>query len=81
MRSSTVGRPRTLHLGNAQVQIEHAPQWQLALGATAAGDAVRALAWLGQSFARAAVAKLHKSTRSFLPPWMAEAIEREAACR
>lgn len=86
----TSGRPRTLQLGKAQVRIEHAPQWQVALGSTMAGDAVRALAWLGEPHAQEAVAKLRaclsssdwqtlKSHRSSLPPWMAEAIGREAA--
>ncbi|WP_420793359.1 DUF6088 family protein [Pseudomonas rubra] len=86
----TSGRPRTLQLGKAQVRIEHAPQWQVALGATIAGDAVRALAWLVKPHAQEAVAKLRaclsssdwqilKSQRSNLPPWMAEAIGREAA--
>ncbi|HFH4075848.1 MULTISPECIES: hypothetical protein [Pseudomonadaceae] len=85
----TSGRPRTLQLGKIQVRIEHAPQWQVALGATIAGDAVRALAWLGKPHAQEAVAKLRtclsnsdwqvlKSHRSKLPPWMAEAIGREA---
>ena len=54
----TSGRPRTLQLGKIQVRIEHAPQWQVALGATIAGDAVRALAWLGKPHAQEAVAKL-----------------------
>ncbi len=86
----TGGRPRTLQLGKNQVRIEHAPQWQVALGATIAGDAVRALAWLGKPHAQEAVAKLRtclsssdwqvlKSHRSKLPPWMAKAIEHEAA--
>ena len=86
----TDGRPRTLQLGKAQVRIEHAPQCQVALGATIAGDAIRALAWLGKPHAKEAVAKLRtclsssdwqvlKSHRSNLPPWMAEAIEHEAA--
>ncbi|MBW6123172.1 hypothetical protein KZ843_09775 [Pseudomonas aeruginosa] len=86
----TSGRPRILQLGKAQVRIEHAPQWQVTLGATIAGDAVRALAWLGEIHVQEAVAKLRaclsssdwqilKSHRSSLPPWMAEAIGREAA--
>lgn len=86
----TSGRTRTLQLGKAQVTIKHAPHWQVALGATIAGDAVRALAWLGKPHAQEAIAKLHvclsnsdwqvlKSHISNLPPWMAEAIGREAA--
>lgn len=86
----TNGRPRILQLGNAQVRIEHAPHWQVTLGATTAGDAVRALAWLGEPHVQEAVAKLRaclsssdwqilKSHRASLPPWMAEAIGREAS--
>lgn len=87
----TSGRSRILQLGKAQVTIKHAPHWQVALGATIAGDAVRALAWLGKRHAQEAIAKLHahlpssewyilKSHISILPPWMAEAIGREAVC-
>lgn len=86
----TTGRARTLQLGNARVQIEHAPRWMLALGTTSAGEAVRALAWLGQEHVREATEKLHKhlphsewqtldSVRAQLPSWMAQAIGREAA--
>ncbi|MFC5699637.1 DUF6088 family protein [Pseudomonas sp. GCM10022186] len=87
----TTGRSRTLQLGNAKVQIKHAPRWMLALGTTSAGEAVRALAWLGQEHACEATAKLHKhlpysewqlldSVRAQLPSWMARAIGREATC-
>lgn len=86
----TSGRPRILQLGKAQVRIEHAPQWQVTLGATIPGDAVRALAWLGEPHVQEAVAKLRAclsssdwqiliSHRSSLPSWMAEAIGREPA--
>lgn len=85
----TSGRARTLQLGKASVKIEHAPHWQLALGGSAAGEAVRALAWLGQSNACQAMEALHKklpshdweelyAARSLLPDWMAAAIGRQA---
>lgn len=85
----TTGRSKTLQLGNAKVRIDHAPHWQLALGASAAGEAVRALAWLGQSNACQAMEALHKklpshdwealyAARSLLPDWMAAAIGRQA---
>lgn len=87
----TTGRARTLQLGNAKVQIKHAPGWMLALGSSSAGEAVRALAWLGEEHVREAAAKLHKclpysewqmldSVKAQLPSWMAQAIGREAAC-
>lgn len=85
----TNGSSRTLQLGKAEVQIEHAPTWLLALGTSAAGDAIRALAWLGQEHVHEATAKLHRqlphnewqmlhSVRALLPSWMAEAIGSEA---
>lgn len=86
----TTGRPRALQLGKLKVKIEHAPQWQMALGATGAGEAIRALAWLGQANAREAVAKLRKclpnsewqalqSARDLLPTWIAEVIGQQTA--
>jgi hypothetical protein len=85
----TSGSSRTLQLGKAKVQIEHAPRWLLTLGTSAAGDAIRALAWLGQEHVHEATAKLHRqlphnewqmlhSVRALLPSWMAEAIGSEA---
>lgn len=86
----TNGRQRTLTIGNAKVAITHAPRWATSLGATAAGDAVRALAWLGESQAAPAVAQLHEQLAHSdwqqlvcaipsLPCWMAALIGREAA--
>lgn len=65
--------------------IKHAPKWQMALGASYAGQAVRALAWMGPLHARGAAVKLKKllpdsewqalqSTKYLLPAWMAEHI-------
>lgn len=85
----TTGRSRVLHVGaKSTVTIKHAPRWQMALGAGLAGDAIRALHWMGARHASAAAAKLHKclslsewreieSVRSRMPGWMAEAIGRE----
>lgn len=81
----TSGRSRILRLGKAEIVIKHAPKWQMALGASYAGQAVRALAWLGPHHTRGAAVKLKKllpasewralqSTRSLLPTWMAELI-------
>jgi len=44
----TSGRNRRLHLGAQVVEMKHAPQWMLLPAHRAAGEAVRALAWIGQ---------------------------------
>lgn len=85
----TSGRSRKLTLGNQTVELRHAPRWQLAL-AGQAGEAVRALAWLGPEQAEAAMAKLkRKLPPSALqelvaavpqfPDWLARTISRSAA--
>lgn len=85
----TSGRSRTLHLGKRRVQIRHEPLWLLSLGGCKAGDAVRAIHWMGEAFAGKAVAKVRillsnvewlelLSTRADLPAWMAKAIEAES---
>ncbi|MYF95374.1 MAG: hypothetical protein F4210_07665, partial [Holophagales bacterium] len=44
----TSGPSRSLTLGRERVELRHAPPWQLALAGRRAGEAVRALAWLGR---------------------------------
>ena len=44
----TSGPSRTLTLGRERVELRHAPPWQLVLAGRRAGDAIRALAWLGR---------------------------------
>lgn len=56
----TTGRSRVLQVGKTTVSIRHAPRWLMALGATGAGDAIRALDWLGKASVGDAVSKLHK---------------------
>ncbi|MDB5550465.1 MAG: hypothetical protein JWL86_449 [Rhizobium sp.] len=51
----TSGRTRKINLGRQVVALRHAPRWQLALAQRPAGDAVRALAWLGPEKAEAAL--------------------------
>ncbi|OWJ90013.1 hypothetical protein B6S59_29195 [Pseudomonas sp. A46] len=86
----TTGRSRTMKLGKTEVLVQHAPRWMLALGSSLAGEAVRALAWLGQTHVSEAVGKLHGTlpesewnsllaSRTILPTWMAQAIGRENA--
>lgn len=83
------GRTRKLSLGRSMVTIKHAPQWMLVLGSSPAGDAVRALAWMGQSHVSESLGALHRSlskadwrtliaARAALPSWMAKAIGQES---
>ena len=83
------GRSRKLSLGRSVVTIRHAPQWMLALGSGPAGEAVRALAWMGQPHVSKSLGVLHQrlskadwntliSARAALPSWMAKAIGQES---
>ena len=49
----TSGSSRTLMLGRERIELRHAPPWQLALAGRRAGEAIRALAWLGRDRAGA----------------------------
>jgi hypothetical protein len=81
----TSGRSRQLNLGAQMVELRHAPIWQLIFPGRAAGDVVRALAWLGQEKAAGAIQKLRSklpsseleevaSARARLPTWMAQEV-------
>lgn len=81
---ATTGRSRTLKLGRQTVELRHAPAWQFTVGGLA-GEAVRALAWLGEKRGRKAVATLRSKlprnertallqARPRLPTWMAEQV-------
>lgn len=81
----TSGRNRRLKLGAQTVEFRHAPGWQLMLPGRAAGNVVRALAWMGPEKAGAAIKALRSklppseleevaSVRSRLPTWMAQEI-------
>ena len=81
----TSGRSRRLKLGAQMVEFRHAPVWQLIFPQRAAGDVVRALAWLGPEKARGAIQKLRSklrpseleevaSARARLPTWMAREV-------
>jgi hypothetical protein len=54
----TSGRSRTMNLGKQTVELRHAPRWQLTLAHKPAGEAVRALAWLGPEKAEDALKTL-----------------------
>lgn len=56
----TSGSSRTLTLGRERIELRHAPPWRLALAGRRAGEAVRALAWLGRDRAGAATAAVRE---------------------
>ena len=81
----TSGRSRRLKLGAQTVEFRHAPIWQLIFPGRAAGEVVRALAWLGPKKAGEALRKLRSklpaseleevaSARARLPTWMAKEV-------
>ena len=81
----TSGPSRRLKLGAQMVEFRHAPIWQLVFPGRAAGEVVRALAWLGPEKAREAIEKLRTklpasqlkevaSARPRLPTWLAQEV-------
>lgn len=81
----TSGPSRRLKLGAQSVELRHAPVWQLIFPGRAAGDVVRALAWLGPEKASEALSALRAklppaeirkvaSARGRLPTWMAREV-------
>ena len=85
----TSGRSRTLTLGRQEIELRHAPPWQLVLGNRKAGEAVRALAWVGRERAGLAVEEIRRSlTReerrelrsvcAQMPGWLVSPVSRLA---
>ena len=83
----TSGRNRRLKLGAQTVEMRHAPQWMLLPSQPAAGEAVRALTWIGKTRASEALMalkqKLLPSTvqelvalRPALPGWLSKSISQ-----
>lgn len=83
----TSGRSRRLQLGKQSVELRHAPPWQLVLPHSAAGEAVRALAWLGPERAERGFEVLRYSLSpdalealvavgARLPTWLARLVSR-----
>lgn len=81
----TSGPSRRLKLGAQTVEFRHAPVWQLIFPGRAAGDVVRALAWLGPAKAGEALRALRvklppaemnevASARARLPTWLAQEV-------
>ena len=85
----TSGRSRTMHVGERVLELRHAPRWQLALANRPAGEAVRALAWLGPEKAEAALTTLKRkmppgvfgelvAAAPQLPTWLARSVGKTA---
>lgn len=81
----TSGRTRNLSLGGREVELRHAPPWQLIMAHRVAGAAVRALSWAGPERAHEVVITLKVKlspgdvrellgVRSRLPTWMAREV-------
>lgn len=56
----TSGRSRKMTIGTQSVELRHAPNWQLSMADRLAGQAVRALAWLGPDKAEPALKALKR---------------------
>ncbi len=85
----TSGRTRTLNLGRQVIELRSAPRWQLALAHRPAGEAVRALAWLGPEHVDAALLTLKTrlppgafnelvAVAPQLPTWLARSVGKAA---
>lgn len=86
---ATSGRELELDLGARKVHIKHAPSWQTAQSDSAAGKALRALAWAGQEHASETAMNLKRHStpkaweellkyRPQLPGWVSTAISQVA---
>ncbi|MFC3727158.1 DUF6088 family protein [Neoaquamicrobium sediminum] len=85
----TSGRTRKMSLGKQIVELRHAPRWQLAMAHRPAGQAVRALAWLGPERAESALQTLKRklppaafselvAAAPQLPTWLARSVGKVA---
>lgn len=83
----TSGRSRRLKLGEQTVELRHAPHWQLTMAGRPAGEAIRALAWLGEAHVGEALHTLRQrlpasalqeiaGARPRLPTWLAQQVSR-----
>ncbi|HLH89026.1 MAG TPA: DUF6088 family protein [Xanthobacteraceae bacterium] len=83
----TSGPSRKIRLGAQVVEMKRAPQWMLLPSHRAAGEAVRALEWMGERHAAEALTVLKKklppsavdeliALRPALPEWMRTSISR-----
>lgn len=85
----TSGRSRTIVVGSQALELRHAPSWQMLLSDRPAGEAIRALAWLGLEAAETGVAamKARLTAGDFgelaaiapqLPSWLARCVTKAA---
>jgi hypothetical protein len=83
----TSGKSRKLKLGAQTVEMKHAPQWMLLPSQRAAGEAVRALEWIGERRAAEALTVLKQqlppsttdellALRPALPAWLSKSISQ-----
>ncbi len=81
----TSGRSRRLKLGNREIELKHGARWQFVMAKRPAGQALRALIWLGPERAPEALQQLRtklpateweamRTARATLPSWMARAV-------
>ena len=81
----TSGPRRTLKFGGLTVELHHAPRWQLVAPHRSAGDAVRALAWLGPQEVEDSLRVIERELtteefdelaawRAMMPTWIAEPV-------
>ena len=86
----TSGPSRKLKLGAQIVELKHAPRWQLVLANRPAGEALRALAWIGPVKATEALRTIQRklseaelreivAARALLPSWIAERVSELVA--
>jgi hypothetical protein len=85
----TSGRTRKMSFARHVVELRHAPRWELTLAHRPAGEAVRALAWLGPEKAEGALKTLKRrlppaafnelvAVAPRLPTWLARSVGRAA---
>ena len=78
----TSGPNRNLKLGEITIELQHAPRWQLVAPNGAAGNAVRALAWLGPEEVEEGLSMISRQltdedivelaeARAMMPGWIA----------
>lgn len=81
----TRGRSRRFAIANQMIEFRHAPQWQLMLPNSTAGNVIRAFAWLGPERTAEAVNEVREripqketeallSVRHHMPTWLAERV-------
>ena len=86
----TSGPNRKLKLGEGTVHLRHAPRWQLVAPHRVAGDAVRALAWLGPQEVEENLSVIGRklsaedldelaASRAMMPAWIAEPVSAMVA--